>query len=248
MGNSDEFIMLKGVNVVKTSILSIFLLFASTNLCAAPAQSLELLKNKIEDKVLNELTTNTEGKVQVSADKIDPRLNLKACPDEKLEVFNPYQTPLLSTNTMGIKCMEENNHWTLYVPVKVTILKTVLVARRALLKGNRINNDDIYQLEMDTQKLKQGYFTDSSELVGLVTKHDITPDSPLNPYNIELAKMVHRGDQVAIVATDNNLTVSMDGIAMNEGALGETIRVKNLSSKRVIEAQVSGRKKVKVVL
>jgi flagella basal body P-ring formation protein FlgA len=38
----------------------------------------------------------------------------------------------------------------------------------------------------------------------------------------------------------------MDGIAMNEGALGDSVKVKNLSSKRIIEAQVTGKKTVKV--
>jgi flagellar basal body P-ring formation protein FlgA len=234
---------------VKKSILSVFIFFAS--ICIAysdPVQSLELLKNKIEAHVLNELATFSEGKVLVRADSLDPRLNLKPCAEERLEIFNPYQTPMLNTNTMGIKCMEETNHWTLYVPVKISVFKTVLVAKRALVKGSRIRSDDIYPMEMDSQKLKQGYFTESNELVGLVCKHDIQPNSALNPFNIELAKLVHRGEQVTIVASDNNLTVSMDGIAMNDGILGDTINVKNLSSKRVLEAQVSGKKRVKVIL
>jgi flagella basal body P-ring formation protein FlgA len=232
---------------VKKSILSVFIIFASMGLYAAE-QSLDLLKNKIEAHVLNELTTYTDGKIQVQADKLDPRLNLRACSENKLEIFNPYQTPMLSTNTMGIKCLEDDNHWTLYVPVRISVLKTVLVAKRALIRGSRITSDDIYQIEMDSQKLKQGYFTDKKELIGLICKHDISPDSPLNPYNIELAKLVRRGDQVTIVATNDNLTVSMDGIAMSEGALGDSVRVKNFSSKRVIDAQVAGEKKVKVVL
>lgn len=234
---------------MKKSILSVFIFFASICcLYAEPTQSLELLKNKIEAYVLNELATFSEGKILVRADKLDPRLNLRACSEEQLEIFNPYQTPMLNTNTMGIKCMEETNHWTLYVPVRINIFKTVLVAKRALVKGSRIKNDDIYAMEMDAQKLKQGYFTESNELVGLVCKHDIQPDNPLNPHNIELDKMVHRGEQVSIVATDNNLTVSMDGIAMNDGILGDTVNVKNLSSKRVLEAQVAGKKRVKVIL
>ncbi|HAT8858854.1 TPA: flagellar basal body P-ring formation protein FlgA [Legionella pneumophila subsp. pneumophila] len=231
---------------MKKCILSFFLIFASTSLFSESSQSLELLKNKIEQYALNELSNYTEGKIQVTADNIDPRLNLKVCDDNKLEVFNPYQTPMLNTSTMGIKCLEENNHWTLYIPVKITIFKSVLVAKRALLKGTKISNSDIYQTELDVQKLKQGYFTDSKELIGLVCKHDITPNSPLNPFNIELAKLVHKGEQVSIIAAHDNLTVSMDGIAMDEGALGDSVKVKNLSSKRIIEAQVTGKKTVKV--
>ena len=233
---------------MKKSILSVFLFFASICLHAAPSQSLDLLRNQIETYVLNELATYTEGKVQVSADKIDSRLNLKACADDKLTITNPYDTPMLNATTIAVKCLESDNHWTLYVPIKINVLKTVLVAKRGLIKGKQVGAEDIYPTEMDTQKLKQGYFTDKNELIGLVCKHDISADNPFNPYNIELAKLVHKGEQVSIVANDNNLTISMDGIALNEGVLGETVRVKNLSSKRTIEAQVAGRKSVKVIL
>lgn len=227
---------------MKKCILSFFLFFASTSLFSESSQSLELLKNKIEQYALNELSNYTEGKIQVTADNIDPRLNLKVCDDNKLEVFNPYQTPMLNTSTMGIKCLEENNHWTLYIPVKITIFKSVLVAKRALLKGTKISNSDIYQTELDVQKLKQGYFTDSKELIGLVCKHDITPNSPLNPFNIELAKLVHKGEQVSIIAAHDNLTVSMDGVAMDEGALGDSVKVKIFPQNELLKLKSQERK------
>jgi flagella basal body P-ring formation protein FlgA len=233
---------------VKKSILSVFLFFASICLYATQVQSLALLKEKIEQHVLNELSNYTEGKIQVSANKIDSRLNLKACAEDQLSVFNPYQTPILNSNTMAIKCLEKENHWVLYVPITITVLKTVLVSKNMLVKGTQVKEDDIYQTELDTQKLKLGYFTDRKELVGLICKHDVSADSPFNPYNIELPKLVRKGEEVTIVANNDNLTVSMPGIALNEGALGDTIKIKNLSSKRIVEAQVAGEKRVKVVL
>lgn len=234
-------------SAVKQRILSFLLLFASLS-SHAQYQSLDVLKSMIEQHMTNELSANTDGIVRVSADKLDSRLTLQQCPTDKLTIFNPYQTPLLNTNTMGIKCIEEQSHWTLYVPVHVTVLKTVLVAKRALIKGSRITDEDLQQVEMDAQRLKQGYFTDKQQLVGLISKQNISPNSPLSPYNIELAKLIHKGEQVAIIATDNHLTISMDGIALNEGVLGDLIKVKNKSSHKIVEAQVSGKKQVKITL
>jgi len=60
------------------NILIVFLFFTSLESFAqTESQSLDALKNKVETFVLfvlNELSTNTEGAVQVSADKLDPRL------------------------------------------------------------------------------------------------------------------------------------------------------------------------------
>lgn len=230
------------------SIVGFLTIFACASLHSAPIQSLDALKNKIEQHILNELSPHGEGHIKVFAEKIDSRLNLKACKDEHLAIFNPYQTSLLSSTTMGIQCKEEDNHWTLYVPVKITRFKTVYVAKYPMIKGYRVTADDIYPTELDVQQLKQGYFTEPHLIVGQVCKQNISGDNPFNPYNIELPKLVHRGEQITITAVSNALNISVDGVAMNDGILGETIKVKNLSSKKIIEAQITDEKKVKIML
>lgn len=223
-------------------------MLTSSGLYADATQSLDVLKDKIEQQVLRELSSYTQGRVDVQADKIDSRLQLGTCDESQLEVFNPYQTPMLKTNTMGIKCKESNNHWTLYVPIRITLLKSVFVAKHMLMKGDLITAEDVYQTELDVQKLKQGFFTNEKEFVGLVSKQTIAADTPITPYHIELAKLIHKGEQVSIVVSQDNLTISMQGIALDTGARGDHIKVKNLSSKRIIDARVLSEEKVEVLL
>lgn len=222
--------------VVKKSILSLLLFFASTNLFAEPSQSPKILTQKIEGYILNQLASYKEASIHVSADKIDSHLSLKPCAEENLVVFNPYQSPLLDTSTMGIKCEEPENHWSLFVPVRINIMKTIYVANRNLRKGDSITGNDLYQTEMDVHKLKQGYFNDIDDLIGQVCKQNIAIHHPFNPNNIELPKTIHKGEKVSIITNNNNLTISMDGIAVHDGALGETIKVKNLSSKKIFQS------------
>lgn len=236
-------------NIVKKSILSIFLIFASTCLWAEPeTQSLSAIQYKMESYMLNQLVGQAEGKIKVTAGKLDPRLKLKACADERLEIFNPYDSSLLNSTTMGIKCTEDTNHWTLYIPVKVSVLKEVLLNKRALRRGEVLTKDDLYQAEMDSQKLKQGYYTDPKDLIGLVCKKDINPDTLITSYQIESAKMVLKGQEVSITAIAGSLKITMAGIAMSDGILGDVIKVKNTTSHKIIEAQVSGKKKVTVAI
>jgi flagella basal body P-ring formation protein FlgA len=149
---------------------------------------------------------------------------------------------------MGVKCTEKDVHWTLYIPIKVSILKTVLLTKNARKKGEKLTADDLYQTEMDAQKLKQGYFTDAKQLIGLVCKKDIAADTPITPYNIELEKLVLRGQEVSINASSGTLSIKMGGTALSDGALGDVIKVKNTTSKRVIDAQVSGKQTVNVAM
>ena len=69
---------------MKKHILSIFLFFASTGLHADLNQSPEVLTHKIEQHVLDELSSYKDGKIKVIADKIDSQLNLKACAEDQL--------------------------------------------------------------------------------------------------------------------------------------------------------------------
>ncbi|WP_231861990.1 flagellar basal body P-ring formation chaperone FlgA [Legionella hackeliae] len=227
-----------------------FLLFFTNHVLRAQdiAQSLDLLKEKIENHVLASLATQKNSKIRVEVDKIDSRLKLKPCQDNHLEVFNPYQIPLIRVNTMGIKCQEPENRWTLFVPIKITVQKPVLVAKHPLNKGSLINEEDLEIQEIDISQLKQGYFDKTETVVNQACKTNIAQGSVITPQLLQAESLVHKGEQVAIQAITDNFSVSMEGIAMNEGAAGDVIRVKNLSSKKIIEAQVSARGQVRVSL
>ncbi|KTC86493.1 flagellar basal body P-ring formation chaperone FlgA [Legionella brunensis] len=234
--------------MIRVILVFSFFLVSRILQAAESAQSLDLLKEKIENYVLAALTTQQNSKILVTADKIDSRLKLKACQEEHLEVFNPYQVPILRVNTMGIRCQETNNHWTLYVPIKISVQKPVIVAKRPLTKGAQISEDDLEVQEIDISQLKQGYFDKPEQVINQVCKTNINQGSPIAPSLLQTAALVHKGEQVAIQAMNETFIVSMDGIALNDGAAGDMIRVKNLSSKKIIEAQVSAVRQVRVPL
>jgi flagella basal body P-ring formation protein FlgA len=50
--------------------------------------------------------------------------------------------------------------------------------------------------------------------------------------------VIKRGDQTVITAGSGGLRVRMTGKALEDGVLGEQIRVQNLSSKRTIQGEV----------
>lgn len=210
-------------------------------------QSLTGLQTTLETWVLNELVPYHEGKIDVRAEKIDARLQLRPCADNHLQIFNPYKTPLLQTSIMGIRCNMPENHWTLYVPVHISLKKEIVVAKQMLLKGTHISMDDIYTLEMDTQALKQGYFTKKEDIIGQLCKNNIAPGTALTPANLEMAKMIKRGERVKIMVKQTGFTISMEGMALTDGIMGDVIEVRNLTSKKLIQATVNGPNEVLVM-
>ncbi|ASQ46117.1 flagellar basal body P-ring formation chaperone FlgA [Legionella clemsonensis] len=234
---------------MKQVILAFFLLITHPTLQATESiQSLDLLKQKIENYVLASLATQQDSKIQVAVDQIDPRLKLKTCQENHLEVFNPYQVPAIRANTLGIKCQETNNRWTLFVPVKIIVQKLVVTAKHPLIKGTLITEDDLETQEIDISQLKQGYFNKVSDVINQICKTNIAQGGVITPHLLRAEPLVHKGERIAIQALSENFSVSMEGIALNDGADGDLIRVKNLSSKKIIEAQVSAKRQVRVSL
>ncbi|WP_019216694.1 hypothetical protein [Legionella tunisiensis] len=108
----------------KTQYPSFLLIFASPLLQAEAIQSLTMIEERITQHVLNALSAADQKDIHISTGKIDARLKLRACDTNKLEVFNPYQTSILNATTLGIRCQETGKHWTLYVPIKISVQKT----------------------------------------------------------------------------------------------------------------------------
>lgn len=73
-------------------------------------------------------------------------------------------------------------------------------------------------------------------------------DQVLTPQHLEQAEVVRKGDHVVIIARSGSLSVRMPGEALSKGGLSEQIRVRNLNSKRVVKARVTGPGQVEVAM
>ena len=59
--------------------------------------------------------------------------------------------------------------------------------------------------------------------------------------------VIAKGDIVTIVASTNNLEIKTQGQALEEGKVNDLIQVKNVKTKKVIQAVVTGPNTVKVI-
>jgi len=66
------------------------------------------------------------------------------------------------------------------------------------------------------------------------------------PTMLKAQRLIERGQRVTVLAGGNGLEVRMPAEALSHGAKGERIRVRNLSSHRIIEGVVAGAGLVRV--
>jgi flagella basal body P-ring formation protein FlgA len=173
---------------------------------------------------------------KAQAGHLDNRLRLAAC-DQPLQTFSPPGKRLLGKVTVGVRC-EGSKPWTLYVPVSVAVMSQVVVAKTELSRGATVTREDVKLEKRDIARLHRGYLDTLEKAVGKTVKYSVRPNQVVIPSRLVSPLAVKRNGRVTIIAANSSVQVRMSGTALENGSIGQRIRVKNRSSKRELEARV----------
>lgn len=185
-----------------------------------------------------------DGRSTVDVGRVDQRLRLPRC-EEALETFSPPGRSSQSRATVGVRC-HHPSPWTLYVSVRVETLKEVYAAARSLSRGALLSKDDLERVEINVNRTSRGYYTDAEQLAGMELNRAMRAGEIVTPSRISAPQLVERGQTVLLTLDSSTASVSMNGEALQSGALGDRIRVRNSSSERVIEGEIIGDSRVRV--
>jgi len=79
-------------------------------------------------------------------------------------------------------------------------------------------------------------FSGMAEIVGMAARRRLRAGTTPGANDIESPKVVHRNDLVTITFQMPGLMLSAQGRTLDDGAVGDTVSVRNVSSNRVIQA------------
>ena len=120
--------------------------------------------------------------------------------------------------------------------------KTVVV-KKNITKGEVITEDHItysFQISDDLP----GGFTTMSEIIGRKAKFNLARGAVIKTRQLEIVYPVEKGKAVLVVANNSRLSITVNAIALEAGQLGDMIKVKNSTSGKILNAIVTGEKKV----
>lgn len=183
---------------------------------------------------------------QVIVDAMDKRLRLQAC-SGNLAAFSTSNANTVGNRTIGIRCRAPTE-WTVYVSVKVKVMRPVVVAAKALAANQTLKSSDVKVVMQDISDLRQGFLLSADKVLGQQLKYPVALGTALTPRSLKQQKVVQRGEQVILVAQAGSMEVRMNGMAMEDAILGDKIKVKNNSSNRVVEGIVQAPGIVKVTM
>jgi flagellar basal body P-ring formation protein FlgA len=176
---------------------------------------------------------------------VDPRLNLPACAGALGAGIAP-GTRGAARLTVEVRCLEPR--WHVYVPVLMRVSEQVLIATRAIPRLAPLGPDDVAVVERELDALPSGFYRDLAQVQGSVAARTIGSGEVLSPDLLKIAALVHRGQQVTLIAHRGPLTVHGLGIVQADAGMDQRVLVRNASTARSVEGVVKGADVVEVAL
>ena len=116
----------------------------------------------------------------------------------------------------------------------------VVSTTKRLNRNGIIGSEDLAVKRRDISMLDSGLIQDPQQAVGQKLKTSLPAGAILYAQSIDAPPLVNRGELVTIMAKSQAIQITAPGEARNSGAKGEMVRVKNLTSRREIQARVTG--------
>lgn len=235
------------VNSLTTAAGLCAALWLSPALAGDDLQSLADVQATAETWVVSQLQQDHDyTDLQVNATPLDNRLRLHAC-DRPLEAFGTVGNVRSGRMTVGIRCGSPQP-WTLYVPVQVHASVAVLALTSSLAKGAVLGKQDVVLVNRNVLELPQNYLNDPAQAVNMALSRAVQADTLLTQPMLQEPLVVNKGQAVTIVAEGSSYAVKMLGTALQNGAAGQRIGVRNTTSGRTVEAVIVDAATVKVGL
>ncbi len=142
----------------------------------------------------------------------------------------------LSRIRLVARCVDDNAR----VPpqdflLRATLSAEVLVVVQAVNAGQAVSEDAV---QLQRRDISQTLDAISTLDTGLAARTSLRPGQVLQKRLLVAAVLVRRGDAVRILANRDGVRVEAQGEALDSGARQGVIRVRNLTSGRIIQARV----------
>ncbi len=191
---------------------------------------------------------------------LDPRLQVQACPGGLRMDF-----PFASRETVRVRC--EAPAWQLFVRVlgsppalargpaaapsngaapvsaeeKPAALRKVVVATGLLQRGTRLSADQLSLVDLPAPGLPPNVLDKIEDAVNAEVLRDVPGGTPLRSHDIRPAVMIKKGQLVMVSAgSPGGFKVMARLEALQDGRMGEQIKLRNKESGRQISAVVTG--------
>lgn len=174
--------------------------------------------------------------LQVTLTSLNQQLRLPQC-TKALQVEMAPGAKLLGHISLKISCASPKK-WKIHVAAHIDGQVDVIIARHPIPRGTVIQSENLDFVLRQYSQLNHGYYGSANLLNNMEAKRNIKAGQILIPGFLQPQKLVLRGQHITIIAENGALKLRVKGKALMDGQQGQTIKVQNLTSKKLIYARV----------
>ncbi|WP_394795040.1 flagellar basal body P-ring formation chaperone FlgA [Armatimonas sp.] len=196
-------------------------------------------------------TVSSEALLQAALQAVEPKLadgvaqvgskprELRVAPG--VLTLRPREPRLSSTSasvTLEV-CVDQQVETTLTVDFRVFSRVRAVIATRSLPLGTILTESDL-QLGETPQTPGTVFVLDPAQALGRQLSVALPEGAPLLPTQLRLVPLVHRGARVKVTCRSGSVAIACTAEAQQDGAMGQTIPVRNVASQLNFSARVIG--------
>jgi len=180
---------------------------------------------------------NSKAEMRIKFSRWDKRIKLSQCAKKNIEAFYPGKQQRLGNVSVGLRC-NENKTWTFYLRAYITQKVKIVHSKRFINRGAAITQEDLVVDFIEISNSYSQYYKKPSDIIGKIAKRSISIGKKISATSLKPAMLIKRGQEVIIIAKTAGIIIRTKGKALSDGAKGQVVKVKNVRSKRELQATV----------
>lgn len=135
----------------------------------------------------------------------------------------------------------------LVMQARIRVFREVAVAVGQIPARQLIDESDVALRRMDISSTRGKSFSETKDVVGMATTTLIRAGQVVTANSLTKPLLVRRGEAIHLIASRPGFVIRTMGIAQSDGRRGQIIQVLNPSSRKKIEAEVTGPQRARVI-
>jgi len=132
------------------------------------------------------------------------------------------------------------------LPLRLTVevMSPVVVTTQPLSRGDKFSQSNVALIRWPESRTPPGAMKELQSVLGRTSNMPMVPNTVVRLDNIFDPPVIHRGQEVDAIVRQGNVELSVVTQAIEDGKLGDTVRVENTESHKLLRGKVLDEKTV----
>ncbi|WP_194756485.1 flagellar basal body P-ring formation chaperone FlgA [Aliidiomarina indica] len=178
---------------------------------------------------------------EVMIDVIQPNAHFGTCLQPQPFFPNPAQRPV-GRVSVGVRCGDQGQQ-VRYMQAQITLMGHYVVAAQNILPGTLITLDMLAMGYGELPRNGGEPIQAKEQLLGKLLRRSLREGQMFQPHMVQSAPVIRRGDRVSVTVRGSGFEISREGEAMDEGGVGDSIRIR-FSQREIVTGEIVGEARV----